>query len=259
MPPLLQVENVKKSFLQPNQNLFSRKKNTVINGVSFELKQGECLGIIGESGSGKSTLGKLILGLEKPDSGNIYFNGQDIAKRAWKKSTMRKDISAVFQDYNASVNPYFTASQIIAEPIDIYEKLAKNDRKLRIKALLEQVGLDSSFYNRFAHQMSGGQLQRVCIARAIACSPQFILFDEAVSSLDISVQTQILSLLADLQKQLNLTSIFITHDLTTITYLCNKVAFFYKGEIIEYIDSIDKLNQVKNPYSIQLLESVLGF
>lgn len=259
MPPLLQVENVKKSFLQPNQNLFSRKKNTVINGVSFELKQGECLGIIGESGSGKSTLGKLILGLEKPDSGNIYFNGQDIAKRAWKKSTMRKDISAVFQDYNASVNPYFTASQIIAEPIDIYEKLAKDDRKLRINALLEQVGLDSSFYNRFAHQMSGGQLQRVCIARAIACSPQFILFDEAVSSLDISVQTQILSLLADLQKQLNLTSIFITHDLTTITYLCNKVAFFYKGEIIEYIDSIDKLNQVKNPYSIQLLESVLGF
>ncbi|MBI0155625.1 ABC transporter ATP-binding protein [Gilliamella sp. M0364] len=259
MPPLLQVENVKKSFLQPNQNLFSRKKNTVINGVSFELKQGECLGIIGESGSGKSTLGKLILGLEKPDSGNIYFNGQDIAKRAWKKSAMRKDISAVFQDYNASVNPYFTASQIIAEPIDIYEKLAKDDRKLRINALLEQVGLDSSFYNRFAHQMSGGQLQRVCIARAIACSPQFILFDEAVSSLDISVQTQILSLLADLQKQLNLTSIFITHDLTTITYLCNKVAFFYKGEIIEYIDSIDKLNQVKNPYSIQLLESVLGF
>lgn len=259
MPPLLQVENVKKSFLQPNQNLFSRKKNTVINGVSFELKQGECLGIIGESGSGKSTLGKLILGLEKPDSGNIYFNGQDIAKRAWKKSTMRKAISAVFQDYNASVNPYFTASQIIAEPIDIYEKLAKDDRKLRINALLEQVGLDSSFYHRFAHQMSGGQLQRVCIARAIACSPQFILFDEAVSSLDISVQTQILSLLADLQKQLNLTSIFITHDLTTITYLCNKVAFFYKGEIIEYIDSIDKLNQVKNPYSIQLLESVLGF
>ena len=259
MPPLLQVENVKKSFLQPNQNLFSRKKNTVINGVSFELKQGECLGIIGESGSGKSTLGKLILGLEKPDSGNIYFNGQDIAKRAWKKSTMRKAISAVFQDYNASVNPYFTASQIIAEPIDIYEKLAKDDRKLRINALLEQVGLDSSFYHRFAHQMSGGQLQRVCIARAIACSPQFILFDEAVSSLDISVQTQILSLLADLQKQLNLTSIFITHDLTTITYLCNKVAFFYKGEIIEYIDNIDKLNQVKNPYSIQLLESVLGF
>lgn len=259
MPPLLHVENVKKSFLHPNQNLFSRKRNTVINGVSFELKQGECLGIIGESGSGKSTLGKLILGLEKPDSGNIYFNGQDIAKRAWKKSTMRKAISAVFQDYNASVNPYFTASQIIAEPIDIYEKLAKDDRKLRINALLEQVGLDSSFYHRFAHQMSGGQLQRVCIARAIACSPQFILFDEAVSSLDISVQTQILSLLADLQKQLNLTSIFITHDLTTITYLCNKVAFFYKGEIIEYIDSIDKLNQVKNPYSIQLLESVLGF
>ena len=259
MPPLLQVANVKKSFLQPNQRLFSNKKTTVIKGVSFDLKQGECLGIIGESGSGKSTLGKLILGLEKPDSGKIYFNGQDINTRTWKKSAMRKNISAVFQDYNASVNPYFTAAQIIAEPLDIYEKLAKNDRKKCINALLEQVGLDSSFYERLPHEMSGGQLQRVCIARAIACSPQFILFDEAVSSLDISVQTQILELLADLQKQLNLTSIFITHDLTTITYLCDKIAFFYKGEIVEYIDKIEQLSQVKNPYSKQLLESILGF
>lgn len=259
MPPLLQVANVKKSFLQPNQRLFSNKKTTVIKGVSFDLKQGECLGIIGESGSGKSTLGKLILGLEKPDSGKIYFNGQDINTRTWKKSAMRKNISAVFQDYNASVNPYFTAAQIIAEPLDIYEKLAKNDRKKCINALLEQVGLDSSFYERLPHEMSGGQLQRVCIARAIACTPQFILFDEAVSSLDISVQTQILELLADLQKQLNLTSIFITHDLTTITYLCDKIAFFYKGEIVEYIDKIEQLSQVKNPYSKQLLESILGF
>lgn len=259
MPPLLQVANVKKSFLQPNQRLFSNKKTTVIKGVSFDLKQGECLGIIGESGSGKSTLGKLILGLEKPDSGKIYFNGQDISTLTWKKSAMRKNISAVFQDYNASVNPYFTAAQIIAEPLDIYEKLAKNDRKKRINALLEQVGLDSSFYERLPHEMSGGQLQRVCIARAIACTPQFILFDEAVSSLDISVQTQILELLADLQKQLNLTSIFITHDLTTITYLCDKIAFFYKGEIVEYIDKIEQLSQVKNPYSKQLLESILGF
>ncbi|MBI0028637.1 ABC transporter ATP-binding protein [Gilliamella sp. B14448G11] len=259
MPPLLQVANVKKSFLQPNQRLFSNKKTTVIKGVSFDLKQGECLGIIGESGSGKSTLGKLILGLEKPDSGKIYFNGQDISTRIWKKSAMRKNISAVFQDYNASVNPYFTAAQIIAEPLDIYERLSKNDRKQRINVLLEQVGLDSSFYERFPHEMSGGQLQRVCIARAIACSPQFILFDEAVSSLDISVQTQILELLADLRKQLNLTSIFITHDLTTITYLCDKIAFFYKGEIVEYIDKIEQLSQVKNPYSKQLLESILGF
>ena len=259
MPPLLQVTNVKKSFLQPNQGLFRHKKTAVIKGVSFDLKQGECLGIIGESGSGKSTLGKLILGLEKPDSGKIYFNGQDISTRAWKKSAMRKNISAVFQDYNASVNPYFTAAQIIAEPLDIYERLSKNDRKQRINALLEQVGLDSSFYERFPHEMSGGQLQRVCIARAIACSPQFILFDEAVSSLDISVQTQILELLADLRKQLNLTSIFITHDLTTITYLCDKIAFFYKGEIVEFIDKIEQLSQVKNPYSKQLLESILGF
>ncbi|MCX8675648.1 ABC transporter ATP-binding protein [Gilliamella sp. B3023] len=257
MPPLLQVVNVKKSFLK--SGIFSHKKNTIIKNVSFDLKQGECLGIIGESGSGKSTLGKLILGLEKPDSGKIYFSGQDINKRTWKKAAIRKNISAVFQDYNSSVNPYFNVGQIIAEPLDIYEKLSKEERQHRINALLEQVGLDHSFYERFPHEMSGGQLQRVCIARAIACSPQFILFDEAVSSLDISVQSQILTLLADLQKQLNLTSIFITHDLTTITYLCDKVAFFYQGEIVEYVDKIQQLSQVKNPYSKLLLESILGF
>jgi nickel transport system ATP-binding protein len=259
MPPLLQVENVKKAFLQPNQGLFTRKKTPIIKDVSFSLYQGECLGIIGESGSGKSTLGKLILGLEKPDSGKIYFNGYDTTQRAWRKSAMRRDISAVFQDYNASVNPYFTTSEIIAEPIDIYEKISSNVRKKRIDELLEQVGLDHTFYNRFPHEMSGGQLQRICIARAIACSPKFILFDEAVSSLDISVQTQILSLLSDLQKQLNLTTIFITHDLTTITYLCDRIIFFYQGNIVEQVDNIDQLNQVNHAYSKQLLDSILGF
>lgn len=259
MSALLQVEQVSKSFLQPHQGLFSRKKNKVINDVSFSLKQGECLGIIGESGSGKSTLGKLILGLEKPDTGKILFNGQDTTKRAWKCSSQRRNISAVFQDYNASVNPYFTAANIIAEPIDIYEKLSSTARKKRIDQLLEQVGLDHSFCQRYAHEMSGGQLQRICIARAFACHPQFILFDEAVSSLDISVQTQILSLLADLQKQLNLTSIFITHDLTTITYLCNRVMFFYQGRIVEQVDDIAQLSNVRHDYSKQLLDSILGF
>lgn len=259
MPPLLQIENISKSFLQPNQGIFNRKKTPVIKDVSLTLSQGECLGIIGESGSGKSTLGKLILGLEKPDSGKIYFNGHDTLKRNWHKLPIRRDISAVFQDYNASVNPYFTVAQIIAEPIDIYDKISTNERKKRIDQLLEQVGLDHSFYHRFPHEMSGGQLQRVCIARAVACHPKFILFDEAVSSLDISVQTQILSLLADLHKQLNLTSIFITHDLTTITYLCNRVIFFYQGCIVEQIDNIEQLNSVSHPYSKQLLESILGF
>lgn len=259
MTVLLQVENLNKSFVQPDQGLFSRKKTKVINNVSLSLKHGECLGIIGESGSGKSTLGKLILGLEKPDSGKIYFNGQDISKRAWKKSVMRRNLSAVFQDYNASVNPYFTVENIIAEPIDIYEKIPNKQRKKRIDELLEQVGLNYTFANRFPHEMSGGQLQRICIARAIACQPQFILFDEAVSSLDISVQAQILSLLSDLQKQLNLTSIFITHDLTTITYLCDRAMFFYQGQIVERVDNIEQLGNVKNAYSKQLLESVLGF
>ncbi|WP_392551639.1 ATP-binding cassette domain-containing protein [Orbus wheelerorum] len=259
MQPLLHVDQVKKSFLQPNQKLFGRKQNHIIRDVSFSLYQGECLGIVGESGSGKSTLGKLILGLEKPDSGKVLFDNIDIHQRQGRHLTVRKNISAVFQDYHASVNPYFTVEQIIAEPIDIYEKLSSAMKKERIHQLLEQVGLNSSFYHRYPHKMSGGQLQRVCIARAIACAPKFILFDEAVSSLDISVQAQILSLLAQLQQQLNLTSIFITHDLTTVTYLCDRVMFFYQGRIIEHINPISNLSNVKHAYSKQLLQSVLGF
>lgn len=259
MTPLLQINNLKKSFLQPNQGLFNRKKTPIIKDVSLSLYQGECLGIVGESGSGKSTLGNLILGLEKPDSGKIYFNGQDIGQRAWRKSPIRREISAVFQDYNTSVNPYFTVAEIIAEPIYIYDKLTASQLKKRVIELLEQVGLNESFYHRFPHEMSGGQLQRICIARAIACSPKFVLFDEAVSSLDITVQTQVLSLLVDLQKQLNLTTIFITHDLATITYLCDRVIFFYQGQIVEQVDKIANLNQVNNIYSKQLLKSILGF
>lgn len=259
MQPLLTLQHVKKSFLQPNQQLFGRKRNSIINDVSLNLYAGECLGIVGESGSGKSTLGKLILGLEKPDSGTILFDNVNIHQRHHKSSMIRKHISAVFQDYTASVNPYFTVAQIIGEPLDIHESLSKSDRDKRIEELLLQVGLDHSFFCRYSHQMSGGQLQRVCIARAIACRPKFILFDEAVSSLDISVQTQILELLAKLHHQLGLTTIFITHDLTTVTYLCHRVAFFYQGKIIEEVNPISQLGQVKHPYSQQLLQSVLGF
>lgn len=259
MSALLQIENVSKAYLQPNQGLFNQQKTPIIKNVSLSLNQGECLGIIGESGSGKSTLGKLILGLEKPDHGKIYFDGHEMQTRTWRKLQLQRQLSAVFQDYNASVNPYFKVAQIIGEPINIYTNMPKKARQQRIEQLLEQVGLDLSFYHRFPHEMSGGQLQRVCIARAIACNPKFILFDEAVSSLDISVQTQILTLLADLQKQLNLTSIFISHDLTTITYLCNRVIFFQQGEIVESIDNIAQLSQTQNSYSKQLLESILGF
>lgn len=259
MSALLQLENVSKAYRQPQQGLFNRQKTPVINNVSFSLKQGECLGIIGASGSGKSTLGKLILGLEKPDHGKIYFDGHEMQTRTWRKLQLQRQLSAVFQDYNASVNPYFKVAQIIGEPIAIYTNMDKKDRQQRIEQLLEQVGLDHSFYHRFPHEISGGQLQRVCIARAIACDPKFILFDEAVSSLDISVQTQILALLAELQKQLNLTAIFISHDLTTITYLCNRVIFFQHGTIVESIDDITQLKQVQNSYSKQLLQSILGF
>lgn len=257
MQPLLHVDHITKSFLQPNQNLFGRKKNNVINDVSFSLYQGECLGIVGESGSGKSTLGKLILGLEKPDKGKILFNNIDIHRD--RSLLTRKNISAVFQDYNASVNPYFSIAQIIAEPIDIYEKLSKLTKQEKIMQLLEQVGLDSSFYYRYPHELSGGQLQRVCIARAIACKPQFILFDEAVSSLDISIQVQILELLSQLQKKLNISSIFITHDLTTVTYLCHRLMFFYQGKIVEQVNPINNLSRIQHPYAKQLLQSVLGF
>ena len=221
------------------------------------MKKGECLGIIGESGSGKSTLGRLLIGLEKPDSGEIKFQDKDIHKEANQIS--RKELSIVFQDYFSSVNPRFKVADIIAEPLKLNTNLSSSDLRKELEKLIVDVGLKVEFLDRYAHELSGGQLQRVCIARAISTKPKFIMLDEAVSSLDISTQVEILNLLQELKKSYSLSYIFVTHDLLTLTYICDSVIFFKEGKIVEKVDSLEKLCEVKDDYSKALLDAVIEF
>lgn len=258
---LLEAKNVNVSFKKENQKtIFGKERQQVIKNVSLSLKKGECLGIIGESGSGKSTLGKTLIGLLKPDSGNIIFDGVDMynATKEEKRKIQQK-ISIVFQDYTSSANPRFLVKDIIGESLKVLErKLGKKiDKVSKIKELLETVGLNEGFMNRYPHELSGGQLQRVCIARAVATEPQFILLDEAISSLDASTQTQVMDLLKNLQNKYKLSYIFITHDLPSVTYMCDKVLFFHDGEIVEKVEDIYKLSKVKSSYAKKLLNSIL--
>ncbi|WP_294529881.1 dipeptide/oligopeptide/nickel ABC transporter ATP-binding protein [uncultured Fusobacterium sp.] len=258
---LLEAKNVNVSFKKENQKtIFGKERQQVIKNVSLSLKKGECLGIIGESGSGKSTLGKTLIGLLKPDSGNIIFDGVDMynATKEEKRKIQQK-ISIVFQDYTSSANPRFLVKDIIGESLRVLErKLGKKiDKVSKIKELLETVGLNEGFMNRYPHELSGGQLQRVCIARAVATEPQFILLDEAISSLDASTQTQVMDLLKNLQNKYKLSYIFITHDLPSVTYMCDKVLFFHDGEIVEKVEDIYELSKVKSSYAKKLLNSIL--
>ncbi len=257
---LLKVLNIKKSYTQ--KKFLKKSVKIVLNDVSLSLEQGKCLGIIGESGSGKSTLGRIITGIEKADSGVVEFEGKNIHQK--ENRNMKNDVSIVFQNYVSSVNPRFSVAQIIAEPLIISSQVNKNKinkKKIdeEVKKLIKIVGLSEEFLERVPHELSGGQLQRVCIARAIVTKPRFILLDEAVSSLDVSTQVEILDLLQKLKKEYNLSYIFITHDLLTITYICDSVIFFKDGKIEEKIDDIRNLKNIKKDYSKKLLEAVIEF
>jgi len=192
----------------------------------------------------------VILGLEKQDSGKILFEGSEFRKQ-WQS-----EMNVVFQDYTSSVNPKFKVYEIINETL-LQSKLSGEDKRKKIIELLEQVGLNEDFYYRYPHQLSGGQLQRVCIARAIAKMPKFILLDEAISSLDVSTQVQILDLLIELKEKYGLSYLFITHDLTAVTYICDRVLFFKDGQVVETVNNTNKLKYVKDEYSKLLLGSVL--
>lgn len=263
---ILEAKNIKVSFRKENQKkVFGKERQTVLNNVSFYLKKGECLGIIGESGSGKSTLGKVILGLQRPENGEVIIDNINLYKYKNKMNKkLRYDISVVFQDYVSSVNPRFTVMRTLDEAINVHtintgERLDKINRRNMAIELLNNVGLDESFLKRYPHELSGGQLQRICIARAVAVHPKIILLDEAVSSLDVSTQTQLMDYLIKLRNIYGFSYIFITHDLSTITYLCDRVLFFNSGNIVEEVDDIKNLNNVKTEYALELLNSVKTF
>ena len=258
---MLELKNINVSFRSERQDkIFGRTRQQVLFDVSLAVKEGTCLGILGESGSGKSTMGRVLCGLLKPDSGEAVLDGVSVyASRAGRQNLQNK-LSIVFQDYTTSANPRFRIRDIIGEGLTVQERREgkKLDREAETSRLLELVGLPADFADRFPHELSGGQLQRVCIARAVACKPEIILFDEAISSLDAHTQVQVMDLLRELKDRLGLTYIFITHDLTSITYLCDDVLFLYQGRVTEHLP-VERISETKDEYARKLLESIVVF
>ncbi len=258
---MIRMRDICVSFRSERQEkIFGVSRTQVLFDVSLSVPKGSCLGILGESGSGKSTLGRVICGLLKPDSGGYLLEGKDVYGSRDGKRNLQNQLSVVFQDYTTSANPRFRIRDILAEGIRVKERKSGKvaDRAAEYKRLMELVGLDETFLDRFPHELSGGQLQRVCIARAVACEPQLILFDEAISSLDAHTQVQVMDLLRDLKEKLGLTYVFITHDLTSVTYLCDEVMFLYKGRITEHIH-VSKIAQTTDVYARKLLDSIIEF
>ena len=260
---LLTVKDLKMHFPFAEGGLFSRKKGAIraVDGISFSVKKGETLGLVGESGCGKSTAARAIAQLYTPTSGSIRFKGMELAGCSHHTLMQaRKDMQMVFQDPYASLNPRMTAGNIIAEPMRILTKrgiLSYTQKEIddRVEVLMEKVGLSRFFRNRYPHEFSGGQRQRIGIARALALQPELILADEPVSALDVSIQAQILNLFKDLQEEFGLTYVFIAHDLAVIQYISTRVAVMYLGVIVEIANAEELYSKPLHPYTEALLSA----
>jgi oligopeptide/dipeptide ABC transporter ATP-binding protein len=257
--PILQITDLVKHFPVRQGIIFKKEVGRVkaVDGVSIDVHEGETIGIVGESGCGKSTLARCIVRLQDVTSGSIRFEGQDITKLGGRGlRTARRDLMMVFQDPMASLNPRMRVGQIIAEPLEIQKVGGAGDRKRKVQALLDRVGLNPEHYNRYPHEFSGGQRQRIGIARALALEPKVIICDEPVSALDVSVQAQILNLLDDLQRDFNLTYVFIAHDLDVVRHVSDRVYVMYLGKIVEQGTSDQLYDHPRHPYSASLLSAV---
>ena len=256
--PLVEVRNLQKHFQLPGGWLTRQRRYVhAVDDVSFSIQHGESLGLVGESGCGKTTLGRLVLRLLEPTAGEIVFDGQAIgslSKAALRP--VRPKMQVVFQNPLQSLSPRLRIFDIVAEPLQTHSKLATTDLRTRVVALLEQVGLGAQHLDRFPHEISGGQCQRVAIARALALEPQLLVLDEPTSALDVSVQAQILNLLADLRQRLGLTYLFISHDLSVVEYISDRIAVMYLGQIVEIGESERIFAAPKHPYTQALLRAV---
>ncbi|MBQ2781043.1 MAG: ATP-binding cassette domain-containing protein [Clostridia bacterium] len=252
---LISVRNLCKYF-DINVAPFKTKPLKAVDGVSFDIMRGETLGLVGESGCGKTTVGRTLLNLYKPTSGEIYYEGKQI-KTAKEIQEFRKKATMVFQDPYSSLNPRMTVADIIGEPLDIHKLYnTKQERQERILELMSYVGLNSEHAARYAHEFSGGQRQRIGIARSLAVNPDFIVCDEPVSALDVSIQAQVINMFDELQEKLGLTYLFIAHDLLVVRHISNRIAVMYLGKMVELAESNEIYNHPLHPYSISLLSAV---
>jgi len=256
---ILQAENLVKHY-PIKAGVLRRTVGHVkaLDGVSFELYKGETLGIVGESGCGKSTLARMLMRLEEPTAGKLTFDGVDVySQRGSAMRRLRRDIQIVFQDPYTSLNPRMTVGDIVGEPFEIHaDVLTKRDRRQRVQQLLELVGLNPEHIHRYPHQFSGGQRQRIGIARGLALNPKVIICDEPVSALDVSVQAQVINLLAELQSGLGLAYIFIAHDLSVVRHISNRVGVMYLGKMVEIGDEAQIYSRPTHPYTQALLSAV---
>ena len=253
--PLVEVRNLKEYF-DINVGLFKTKPLKAVDDVSFFINKGETLGLVGESGCGKTTVGRTLLHLYKPTGGEILYNGKPIVTKADIRE-FRKKATMVFQDPYSSLNPRMTVSDIIGEPLDVHKMYkTKEERREMILELMGQVGLNSEHASRYAHEFSGGQRQRIGIARALAMKPDFIVCDEPVSALDVSIQAQVINMFDELQEKMGLTYLFIAHDLLVVRHISDRIAVMYLGKMVELADAEEIYNHPLHPYSKALISAV---
>ena len=255
---LLEIRNLKKHF-PVGDGLFSRNKGAVkaVDGVNLAVNEGETMGLVGESGCGKSTLGRTILRLIEPTGGEVIFEGKNLLAMSQRElRDMRREMQIIFQDPYASLNPRMRVGDIIGEGLEIHKLARGKAKRERVMELLHQVGLRVDHYDRYPHEFSGGQRQRIGIARALAVSPRFIVSDEPVSSLDVSIQAQIINLLQELQEKMHLTYLFISHDLRVVEHISHRVAIMYLGKVVEIANSETIYRDAKHPYTRALLSAV---
>ena len=258
---LLQIENLKKYFPVKGDRMFEKKYVQAVESVSFSIYRGETLGIVGESGCGKTTLGRTIIRLYEPTSGRIVYDGTPIydseQKIAVNMLPYRRKMQIIFQDPSASLDPRMTVGEIVGEALDIHGLCQrKTERRNRINSLLDEVGLNTEHANRFPHDFSGGQQQRVGIARALAVEPEFIVCDEPISALDVSIQSQVVNMLEDLQNEKHLTYLFIAHDISVVRHISNRIGVMYLGQMVELAESYELCSHPVHPYTQSLLSAV---
>lgn len=256
---LLEIKNLKKYF-PVKEGVFRRTVAHVkaVDGINFHIKRGETLGLVGESGCGKSTAGRTILRLLEATAGEVWFEGENIVELGKKElREMRKEMQIIFQDPYASLNPRMTVADIVGEPIDIHNLASsKKERNERVAEILDTVGLGPEYMKRYPHEFSGGQRQRIGVARALAVDPSLIIADEPVSALDVSIQAQVINLMQDLQKDFDLTYLFIAHDLSVVKHISDRVAVMYLGKLVEVADKKELFDDPKHPYTQSLLSAI---